>query len=958
MYNSRMSSLPHLTARRRKRREEQSLPFAVRGAGAALILTGTILAVILTVSAGLGYSNLSGNLPSLDALPLLFDPLNGQLLQPTRIYDRTGEHLLFTLENPTITERVYLPLAAIPEELINAVVAAIEPDYWENQGFSFSSSANEKERPIAQQLAATFLLTMRSGQDESIWRERLLGAQMIAEFGREQALEWYLNSADFGHLAYGVEAAAQVYFGKAAKDLTLAEAAMLAAIAQAPDLNPFDAQQLALDRQRMVLEAMVRQGYLSEEEAVAANLTPLALETLQETPEPEYADFIRLVLDQMTNAFGNDRIARGGLRIQTTLDIELQVQVACATLAHLARLNQTVEEEASQENCEAGRLLPNLAQEHIPAGQTIEASVIVLEPATGQISALVGDAQQGHTPGTLLTPFVYLTGFTRGLGPASLVWDIPAGIPAELSQFTNDVGPFDGPMRIRMALANDHIAPALQTLTQLGPENVWRIAQQSGLNSLQTPFDQGRPFGETAYRLLLDEGRVNLLEAAQAFGLFGNQGALAGQPVELAEGDDGFVLQPTAVLKVSDYSGRVLVDWEQPQIRTIISAQLAYLMTDVLSDELAREASQGRNNPLTLGRPSAAKTGQTISGEEVWTLGYTPQLLVGVWAGSEARETEGALSPMLAANLWHAVAQFASRDRPVLSWDVPIGVSRIDVCDPSGLLPTVDCPTIVNEVFVTGNEPTQLDNLYRSFLINRQTGRLATVFTPAELIDERVFLVMPPEAQTWAQEAGIARPPETYDVLFIPPTSENVRIASPEMFSYAGGELHISGSAGGENFDFYRIQVGEGLNPREWLQIGGDVRDPVEQGELAVWDTQGLGGLYAVRLTVVRQDQSVETATIQLTVDNEAPEIQILFPAEGQGFSFPAERTLTFQVQANDNLGIGAVEFYLNGELVGSVAQSPFAVTWNGQRGEHILRVAAIDLAGNEMETSIAFAIE
>jgi membrane carboxypeptidase/penicillin-binding protein PbpC len=426
----------------------------------------------------------------------------------------------------------------------------------------------------------------------------------------------------------------------------------------------------------------------------------------------------------------------------------------------------------------------------------------------------------------------------------------------------------------------------------------------------------------------------------------------------LAEGEDSFALQPTAVLKISDYSGRVLLDWEQPQIRTIISAQLAYLMTDVLSDEIAREASLGRNNPLALGRPSAAKIGQTISGEDVWTLGYTPQLLVGVWAGSEARETEGALSPTLAANLWHAVAQFASRDTPVQSWDVPIGVSRIDVCDPSGLLPTVDCPTIVNELFVAGSEPTQLDNLYRSFLINRQTGRLATVFTPAELIDERVFLVMPSEAQTWAQEAGIARPPETYDVLFIPPTSENVRITSPEMFSYAGGELHISGSAGGENFDFYRIQVGEGLNPREWLQIGGDVREPVEQGELATWNTEGQDGLYAVRLTVVRLDQSVETATIQLTVDNEPPEVQILFPGAGQSFSFPDERTITFQAQASDNLGIGVVEFYVNGELVGSVSQSPYSATWNGQRGEHALRVVAIDLAGNETETSIAFSIE
>jgi hypothetical protein len=243
--------------------------------------------------------------------------------------------------------------------------------------------------------------------------------------------------------------------------------------------------------------------------------------------------------------------------------------------------------------------------------------------------------------------------------------------------------------------------------------------------------------------------------------------------------------------------------------------------------------------------------------------------------------------------------------------------------------------------------------------INRLTGRLATVFTPPENIDEQVFLIVPPEALDWARQTGFPLPPETYDVLFIP-AAENpdVVLSGPEMFSYVRGQVEITGTALGEGFDFYRIQVGEGLNPRQWLQIGPNGTTRVDDGPLAVWDTGNSSGLFAIQLIVVYEDQSIQTTTIQVTVDNQLPEVEILFPADGQVFGYPEERSFTFQIQASDNLGIQRIEFYVDDELITTLTQAPFAAPWLAPIGEHSLRVVVYDLAGNSTETEISFQLE
>jgi hypothetical protein len=215
--------------------------------------------------------------------------------------------------------------------------------------------------------------------------------------------------------------------------------------------------------------------------------------------------------------------------------------------------------------------------------------------------------------------------------------------------------------------------------------------------------------------------------------------------------------------------------------------------------------------------------------------------------------------------LWNALMQIASEDLPPEGWAAPSDVSLVNVCDPSGMLPTAECPNLVSEVFLNGNEPIQADNMYRRYAVNRETGLLATVFTLPQVIEERVYLVVPPEARAWAEGAGLEIPPANYDVIQAPRFDENVNLTAPALFSEVSGEAQIKGTAAGDGFLSYRVLVGQGLNPQEWLQVA-EGSEPVTEDLLAEWDTSGLSGLYAVQLQVVRADQRVDTAIIQVTV--------------------------------------------------------------------------------------------
>jgi membrane carboxypeptidase/penicillin-binding protein PbpC len=306
----------------------------------------------------------------------------------------------------------------------------------------------------------------------------------------------------------------------------------------------------------------------------------------------------------------------------------------------------------------------------------------------------------------------------------------------------------------------------------------------------------------------------------------------------------------------------VWLDWSTPQAKPVVTPGLAYLMNHALSDETARQGSLRSSNLLDAGTTAAVKLGQTDDALDTWAIGYSPSRVVAVWTGARS---ESSLTPHVSAALWNALMQIASQNAARDGWAIPADVSVINVCDPSGLLPTADCPNLVSEVFLNGNEPIQADTMFRRYSVNRETGLLATVFTLPQLIEERVYLVVPADARSWAEGAGLDIPPSNYDVIQAPRFDENVNITAPALFSEVSGEVEIRGTAAGEGFLSYRVLIGQGLNPQEWIQIAsGD--QPVTNGLLATWNTADSNGLYALQLQVLRGDQRVDTAIIQVTV--------------------------------------------------------------------------------------------
>ena len=796
------------------------------------------MVALLLLAGGLAYADVTHDLPSVAYLPILLNPPDGLLLQPTRVYDRTGKHLLLAFA-PTDGPRRYLPLNAtlpqhLPDSLAKATVAVLDPGFWSHGGYVLSGWNDPASHPtLAQRLVSDLLLYNEAPSLRRALRERILAAQATATYGRAQILEWVLNSADYGNDAYGAEAAAQLYFGKPAIDLTPAESAVLASTAQSPGANPMDARDLVQPRRDKTIEIMLTQGAITTEQAIAALAAPVeAVPPRPPAADPTAPAFVHLVRNQLDQQFARERIERGGVTITTTLDYDLQQQATCTSLTFVRRLEGAADPAGP---CPAADRLPALPPETIVPESS--ASALILDPETGEVLAAVGEivgdretqSLSAHDAGSLMNPFTYLTAFARGLSPASLVWDIPGA-----DEQPSPGAQYHGPVRMRIALVNDYDAPSRAVEAQMGAEAIERTATSFGLRS----------------------GSDTLLEMAGAYGILATQGVRYGQP------------GPSTVLRVEGLDHALWLDLTEPQAQAVLAAPLAYLMNNVLSDETARQPLLGNPNPLDIDRPAGVKIGQTASGLDAWSVGYTPSRVLAVWIGTKTADSGLGRSPRVPASLWNVLMQLASASEPPTGWQAPPGVTAVDVCDPSGMLPTKDCPSTVSEVFLSGNEPAQTDTLYRSFAVNRETGYLATVYTAPELVENRVYMVLPPEAQAWAKWANVPVAPSAYDAIQAEPINPDVRVTSPALFAEVHGKVQIKGTAAGVDFARYRVLVGQGIDPQQWIAVGDEATTSVQDGLLATWDTAGLSGLYAVQLQVIRTDQRVDSAIIQVTVTN------------------------------------------------------------------------------------------
>ncbi len=937
--------------------------------------------IIVFSSIGAAYIsiNLFSDLPPLEELSYQLDDQNGILLQPTRFYDRNTTEILATLEQPGVkrswlqihdpnNQENYLDLQS---PIARAFLAYYESNSSLNKSAFSLGLTNPQLNSIAERLAYDLLLWREPANRTKMLRAKILSNQITQRYGAAQTLTWFLNSTKFGPNLYGANTASRVYFGKPANQLNLAESAAMVAISASPDIHPLNAPQIVRQRAGEILSEMLKSGLIEPGELSQVNLDRIQFNPTVSTLDQSFPPYLALIESQLSGLFPKNRLELGGLKIITTLDADLQKNSECVSQSLITRITQANSDEKSQD-CPASLLLPTILPTIKDITSPLGADLIILDMTDGQILALVSTQQTSkasplfqvsrlgiHPAGSILSPLLYLSAFARGYQPASLEWDIPIAGEADLPP--NIDNQYHGPLRARFALTNDLFSPAYQLYQQIGDETVLNTTDQLGVspqstinfNQPQEPNDFIKYFGL----------QTTLVDVAQAYSILGNEGILKGVTQQTQSGKGDTPLQPLLILSILDSHGNQLPDIPsdfaiRTQEQSVISPQLAYLVTDVLSDEAARWLVFGHPNLFEIGRSAASKLGRTLNQDQVWSVGYTPQRLVGVWLGQAETVTPQPNLTSAAMAIWHALAQYSTKDLPTQSWAIPAGINKVSVCDPSGLLPDQDCPTTVSEVFIQGFEPHQTDNLFQTIPVNEQTGRLATIFTPFELVKEKTFMNIPAFAQEWAQAAGIELPPIEYDVIQSSlNSSSNVQITSPSMLSFVHGKIKVLGTAQTEGFRYYRLQRGSGLFPREWLQIGSDGSRAVKQGQLGEWDTTGLNGLYTLQLQVVGEQNQLQTAFVQVTVDNISPEISIIYPSEGDVISAQEHRLITFQFQPTDEIGIQQVEIYLDDINISTIVQPPYAYPWKPTVGKHTLKAVVNDQAGNQSQAEITFIV-
>lgn len=972
------------------------------GLNLILRITGLVVVFVVmanVVLAGMGAGIAAGAYTMItEGLPTPEDVANAsvQTFETTKIYDRTGQQLLYEVIDANAGDRNWVSLAEMPNYVTCGTVAMEDRTFWENPGISirglgraFYSNLRGQSiqggSSITQQVVKNSVIPLEERFEISYARkvkEVLIALELTRLYEKDLILEWYINTNFYGHLAYGIDAAARVYFDKSAAQLTLSEAATLIAIPQYPLLNPFSAPEDALRRKGTVLEVMLEEGCITSAQAEVARAEPWQLARSDQRFDIQAPHFSMYVRRQLEEMFGPEVVAGGGLRVYTTLDLDLNLQAECTLQTHLRILNggdpATMISEAQAAGCVAAQHIPSVPARRIGVDHNIHNSaVVVIRPTTGEILAMVGSADYWDTsidgkfnvaadglrqPGSSFKPFTYVTLLAQGYNAAHMFLDVRQafsqgdGAPPYVPENFNRG--YSGPVSLRSALARSLNIPAVEAMSIAGIDTVLRTAHSMGISTLDQSLHH---YGLS---LTLGGGEVKLIDMVYAFGVFANTGVMYGAPVAESNLRPGFrELNPVAILRVEDRNGQVLYQYDQPQMRQILEPRLAYLINDILSDRQARIAAFGSPNAmeLTNNRPAAAKTGTTNNYTDNWAVGYTPQYVAGVWQGNTQADnyminTTGSYG---AAYIWHAVMEYAHRNEPIVPFTRPEGLNNVVVCSGSGLLPNGNCPTR-SELMIPGTEPTERDNLHQVFLVNRETGRLATIYTPPDLVEHKVYMVLPPEAQDWIQslpeeQRAQLAPPTEYDTIYGPNQAQaEVAIISPIAYSYVGGLVPIIGNARGE-FAFYRLVFGRGLNPTEWMQIGPDYGHQVDNGLLENLDTTGIpDGLYTLQLQVVNHDQYVRQATIQLTVDNQPPKVDLTYPPANSEYEYGFDEWVNVNAEVRDNYAVARVEFYKNNQEtpfnVRTVA--PFNVNWKLEApGQYSFHVVVYDAAGNRTET-------
>ncbi len=819
-----------------------------------LVVVGLCLASLALIE----YYSIASSLPSVGDLQQ-----RSSQFETTRILDRNGD-LLYEILDPTAGRRTYVTLDRISPVLVAATVATEDKDFYSHPGYDVlaigralwqnyvSGETVSGASTITQQLARSILLSPTERTQRSYLRkarEIMLAAEITRRYSKDEILELYLNEIYYGNLAYGIEAASETYFGARADELTLAQAAFLAGLPQSPAVYDIHTNREAtLQRDQQVLGLMLATSLSqncihvsNSEQPVCVDASSAAQAALAmrayDFPSPNinirYPHWVNYVRSQLEANYDAQTIYRAGFTIQTTLDPKLQ---------DLAQQLVTTQVAALADN------------------NAHDGALIAIQPSTGEILAMVGSADYSNAeisgqvnmavsetrqPGSSIKPINYVAAFEKGWTPATLIWDVPSEFPpsGDPSDTREPYVPnnyddkFHGPVTVRTALANSFNIPAVKTLQYVGiygDSGMIAMAKRFGITSLNRD-DYG-------LSLTLGGGEVSLLEMVGAYSVFADQGVR---------------VPPVSILKIVDFRGNVVYQYEPPAGERVVRPEHAYLISSILSDNEARSWMFGPNSVLNLPFPVAAKTGTSNDFRDNWTLGYTPDLAAGVWVGNADYtpmvNTTGSTG---AAPIWSQFMQAAAPyagGGSTTPFTRPPGIVDKVICALSGTEPSNWCQDERSEVFASDQPPLpSSQDLRRQVKLDTWTGLEASdacgnasdkqVVVNVSDASARAWLETK-DGRSWLKDNGFPFPPvyapQRECTANDPQATLEINVDDGATISQHTLALQGTMDATG-GFKSWKLEFGLGSSPDAWTTLAqGD--QPVDNSLLFNWDLSNLG---------------------------------------------------------------------------------------------------------------------
>ncbi|MEA4812906.1 MAG: transglycosylase domain-containing protein [Anaerolineaceae bacterium] len=852
---------PAQSAQQKKSKKEKSNDQQKSGKGCflrAVMILLTLLVILLAIGGAFAfykYTQIAKNLPDVQELKT-----RASKFETTKILDRNGG-LLYEIMDPTAGKRTYVPLNKISPYLIAATIATEDKEYYNHPGFDVlaltralwsnyrAGGVVSGASTITQQLARMILLPEQRFKQsyERKASEIILAAEITRRFTKEEVLELYLNEIFYGNLSYGIEAAAETYFNTSADKLDFWQSSFLAGLPQSPAIyDIYKNRDATLQRNKVV---MLLTYNLSQERnciKVGENLDKVCVDPMMVTDAeskiqaynfvpkdygmrfPHWVVYIQSLLEAR---FDPQTIYRSGFTVYTTLDPDFQ-----------ERAEQAVRDQLAQ----------------MQGNNATNGAVIAMNPKNGEILSMVGSADFGNAaisgqvnmaltetrqPGSAIKPLTYVGAFEKDWNPATIIWDVPSSFPpsgknddpADPYVPVNYDGEFHGPVSVRTALANSFNIPAVKALqyvgiydeaAKVGDDGFIKLAQRFGIHSLTRP-DYG-------LSLTLGGGEVSLLEMTGAYSVLANEGKR---------------VAPVAVTKVVDYTGAVIYEYIPPAGEQVVRPAHAYLISDILSDAVARSWMFGNNSVLNLPFPSAVKTGTTNDFRDNWTLGYTPDLVVGVWIGnadySPMEHTTGVsgAAPVWAQLMVDGIGRYKG-GVPSPFVRPPDVVEKI-VCSLSGTEPSDKCPGQRSELFASDQLPPPKDqDLWAAVKVDGWTGLKLSeackdfpqAITAINIKDKSAIAWLSTEqGKGWAEENGFTNP-----ITIVP--ERECRMDDPrpiiDLLSVMDGgtiiedPFKITGVIDATaNFRAFTLEWGEGEKPEQWQPLASSnspVKSPTE----------------------------------------------------------------------------------------------------------------------------------